>query len=56
MRPNPPHSQVTTDELLAAFVRALGDVALNDLLLDLPVNRFDPLLDAAFPTQDEAAA
>jgi len=42
--------------VLAAFVRALGDVALNDLLIELPVGRFDALLDAAFPTQDEVAA
>ena len=42
--------------VLAAFVRALGDVALNDLLIELPVDRFDALLDAAFPTQDEVAA
>jgi hypothetical protein len=42
--------------VLAAFVRALGDVALNDLLIELPVDRFDALLDAAFPTSEEAAA
>ena len=41
--------------VLAAFVRALGDVALNDLLIELPVDRFDALLDAAFPTQELAA-
>jgi hypothetical protein len=42
--------------VLAAFVRALGDVALNDLLIELPVERFDALLDAAFPTSEEVAA
>jgi hypothetical protein len=42
--------------VLAAYVRALGDVALNDLLVELPVDRFDALLDAAFPqTRGEAA-
>jgi hypothetical protein len=41
--------------VLAAFARALGDVELNDLLIELPVNRFDALLDAAIPTPDVAA-
>jgi hypothetical protein len=40
---------------LAAYVRALGDVALNDLLVELPVDRFDALLDAAFPPEGVAA-
>jgi hypothetical protein len=39
---------------LAAHLRALDDLELNDLLVELPVDRFDALLDAAFPT--EAAA
>jgi len=34
---------------LAAHVRALDDLALNDLLVELPTDRFDALLDAAFP-------
>ena len=42
--------------VLAAYVRALGDVALNDLLVELPVNRFDALLDDAFPQARGAAA
>jgi hypothetical protein len=41
---------------LAAYVRALGDVELNDLLVELPVDRFDGLLDAAIPTPEGAAA
>jgi hypothetical protein len=40
--------------VLAAHVRALDDLELNDLLVELPVDRFDALLDAAFPA--EAAA
>jgi hypothetical protein len=40
--------------MLAAHVRALDDLELNDLLVELPVDRFDALLDAAFPA--EAAA
>jgi len=40
---------------LAAHIRALGDVALNDLLVELPVDRFDALLDAAFPPEGVAA-
>jgi hypothetical protein len=40
---------------LAAFVRALEDVALNDLLVELPVDRFDALLDAAFGPEGVAA-
>jgi hypothetical protein len=40
---------------LAAHVRALDDVALNDLLVDLPVDRFDALLDAAFGPKGVAA-
>jgi hypothetical protein len=41
---------------LAAHVRALGDVALNDLLVELPADRFDALLDAAFPQAKGVAA
>jgi hypothetical protein len=41
---------------LAAHVRALGDLALNDLLVELPAARFDALLDAAFPHAKEVAA
>jgi hypothetical protein len=41
--------------VLAAYVRALDDVELNDLLVELPVDRFDALLDAAFPTAGAAA-
>jgi hypothetical protein len=41
---------------LAAHVRALGDVALNDLLVELPTDRFDGLLDAAFPQARGEAA
>jgi hypothetical protein len=41
---------------LAAYVRALGDVELNDLLVELPVARFDALLDAAFPLTRGVAA
>jgi hypothetical protein len=41
--------------VLAAFVRALDDVALTDLLVELPVDRFDALLDAAFGTRGVAA-
>jgi hypothetical protein len=41
---------------LAAYVRGLGDVALNDLLVDLPAARFDALLDAAFPQAKGVAA
>jgi len=33
---------------LAAHVRALDDLDLNDLLVELPADRFDALLDAAF--------
>jgi hypothetical protein len=40
--------------VLAAPVRALDDLELNDLLVELPVDRFAALLDAAFPA--EAAA
>jgi hypothetical protein len=42
--------------VLAAYVRALGDVALNDLLVELPVERFDALLDDAFPQANGVAA
>jgi hypothetical protein len=42
-------------QVLAASVRALDDLELNDLLVELPVDRFDALLDAAFPTQESAA-
>jgi hypothetical protein len=41
--------------VLAAHVRALDDLELNDLLVELPVDRFDVLLDAAFPTEESAA-
>jgi hypothetical protein len=41
--------------VLAAYVRALEDLELNDLLVELPVDRFDALLDAAFPTEESAA-
>jgi hypothetical protein len=41
--------------VLAAHVRALDDLGLNDLLVELPVDRFDALLDAAFPTEGAAA-
>jgi hypothetical protein len=41
---------------LAAHVRSLDDLALNDLLVELPVDRFDALLDAAIPTPEGAAA
>jgi hypothetical protein len=41
--------------VLAAHVRALDDLHLNDLLFELPVDRFDELLDAAFPTKESAA-
>ncbi len=41
---------------LATHVRTLGDVALNDLLVELPADRFDALLDAAFPQARSEAA
>jgi len=41
--------------VLAAHVRSLDDLELNDLLVELPVDRFDALLDAAFPTEGAAA-
>jgi hypothetical protein len=41
---------------LAAHVRALDDLQLNDLLVELPADRFDALLDAAFPQAREVAA
>jgi hypothetical protein len=41
--------------VLAAHIRALDDLELNDLLVELPVDRFDALLDAAFPTEESAA-
>jgi hypothetical protein len=41
---------------LAAFVRTLDDLALNDLLVELPTDRFDGLLDAAFPQAKGVAA
>jgi hypothetical protein len=41
--------------VLAAYVRALDDLELNDLLVELPVDRFDALLDAAFSTEGAAA-
>jgi len=42
--------------VLAAHVRALGDLDLNDLLVELPADRFDTLLDAAFPQARGEAA
>jgi hypothetical protein len=42
--------------VLAAYVRTLGDVPLNDLLVELPAARFDALLDAAFPLAKGVAA
>jgi hypothetical protein len=41
--------------VLAAHVRGLDDLELNDLLVELPVDRFDALLDGAFPTEGAAA-
>jgi hypothetical protein len=41
--------------VLAAYVRALEDLEFNDLLVELPVDRFDVLLDGAFPTEGAAA-
>ena len=41
--------------VLAAYVRAMGDLELNDLLVELPVDRFDALLQAAFPAEGAAA-
>jgi hypothetical protein len=41
--------------VLAAHVRALDDVALNDLLVELPVDRFDAVLEAAFGPEGVAA-
>jgi hypothetical protein len=41
---------------LATHVRNLDDVQLNDLLVDLPADRFDGLLDAAFPQAKGVAA
>jgi hypothetical protein len=41
---------------LAAHVRALDDLELNDLLVELPAARFDALLDAAFPQARGEAA
>jgi hypothetical protein len=41
---------------LAAHVRALDDLDLNDLLVELPADRFDALLDAAFPQAKGVAA
>jgi hypothetical protein len=40
---------------LAAHVRTLDDVALNDLLVELPADRFDALLEAAFGPEGVAA-
>jgi len=40
---------------LAAHLRAFNDLELNDLLVELPVDRFDALLDTAFPTKESAA-
>jgi hypothetical protein len=39
---------------LAAYVRALSDDDLGDLLVELPCERFDALLEAAFPNPREA--
>ena len=41
---------------LAAHVRALDDLELNDLLVELPADRFDALLDSAFPLAKGVAA
>jgi hypothetical protein len=41
---------------LAAHIRDFGDVELNDLLVELPADRFDALLDAAFPLAKGVAA
>jgi hypothetical protein len=41
---------------LAAHTRSLDDVQLNDLLVELPADRFDTLLDAAFPMAKGVAA
>jgi hypothetical protein len=41
---------------LAAHVRTFDDLALNDLLVELPTDRFDALLDAAFPQAKGVAA
>ena len=41
--------------VLATAVRALDDLELNDLLVELPVDRFDALLEVAFPTEGVAA-
>jgi hypothetical protein len=41
--------------VLAAYARALDDLELNDLLVELPVDRFDVLLDAVFPAEGAAA-
>jgi hypothetical protein len=41
---------------LAAHVRALGDLEVNDLLVELPAARFDALLDATFPLARGEAA
>jgi hypothetical protein len=40
---------------LAAHVRNLDELALNDLLVELPVDRFDALLEAAFGPEGVAA-
>jgi len=40
--------------VLAAYVRALGDDDLGDLLVELPCARFDALLEAAFAEPVEA--
>jgi hypothetical protein len=42
--------------VLAAYVRALGDDDLGNLLVELPCDRFDALLAAAFPDPTEAGA
>jgi hypothetical protein len=40
---------------LAAYVRALDDTTLNQLLVQLPCERFDQLCDAAFAEPEEVA-
>jgi hypothetical protein len=42
--------------VLAAYVRALADDDLGDLLVELPCPRFDALLETAFPDPTQAGA
>jgi hypothetical protein len=42
-------------QLLAAFVRGLSDDDLNDLLVELPKDRFAAVLDATLAAADERA-